>query len=255
MTPQINRVLEDLSCGKLVLLVDQLGHGKLISLLEHITSTLINFMITYGRGMVCVGMEKSRAIELGFQLQHFTNTDNQIPKYTLSVDVDRTTKGKSALGQYNTIKAIIHRKRKSNDLNKNRHIFPVIAHQNGILGRQSYVEAGIELAKLCNSYPSVVMCDVLNEKGEVANKNELEGFSDKFKLKIINIEDLIQYFFNSQLFVKTEKQIKVENRIGEFEILAYSNKMDSFYNYIFFTEKLHTAGVTPVYIHKKCDSM
>ncbi|WP_420490044.1 3,4-dihydroxy-2-butanone-4-phosphate synthase [Neobacillus vireti] len=144
------------------------------------------------------------------------------------------------------MKAIFHRKRKSNDVNKNGHIFPVIAHQNGILGRQSHVEAGLELAKLCNSYPSVVMCDVLNEKGEVANNNELERFSNKFKLKIIYIEELIQYFLNGQLTVKTEKKVTVENRIGEFEILAYSNKMDSFYDYIFFTEKLHTAGVTPI---------
>ncbi|WP_285289200.1 3,4-dihydroxy-2-butanone-4-phosphate synthase [Bacillus sp. ISL-7] len=253
MTPQVKTVIEELSCGKLVLLVDQLGHGKLISLVEHITPSLINFMVTHGRGMVSVGIEKSRAVELGFQLQHTAYADNQTPAYTISVDVDGTTTGISAFERYDTIKAIIHPKRKSNDFKKHGHIFPVIAHQNGIFGKQSHVEAGIEISKFCNSYPSVVMCDVLNEKGEVANHNELEGFSEKFQIKIMNIEDLIQYFFNSQLFVKAEKQIKVENRIGEFEILAYSNKMDSFYDYIFFTEKLHAAGVTPVYIHKECD--
>ena len=256
MTPQVKSVLEELSCGKLVLLVDRLGHGKLITLIEHLTSSLINFMITHGRGMVCVGIEHSRAIELGFQLEHSAYTDNnQTPTYTFSVDLDGTTKGISSFEHYDTIKAFTYPKRKSNDFKKNSPIFPVIAHQNGILGRQSYAEAGIELAKLCNSYPSVVMCDVLNEQGEVANNNELEELSDKLKLKRINIEDLIQYFFNSPVFVKTEKQIKEENRIGEFEILAYSNKIDSFYDYIFFNEKLHTAGLTLVNIHKKCDSM
>ncbi|MCM3653420.1 3,4-dihydroxy-2-butanone-4-phosphate synthase [Metabacillus litoralis] len=253
MTPQVNMVIEELTNGNLVLIVDQFGHGKLTSLVDYVTPSQINFMITNGRGMVSVGIEKERASQLDFHLQDTTNTDNNSPAYTISVDVDGTTTGISVYERFDTIKAIIDPNRQSGDFKKPGHIFPVIAHTDGILGKQTHTEAGIALAKLSHSYPAVVMCDVLNDHGEITNYEELQGFAEEFHLEIIFIDDLLQHCLNSQLFVKVEKQTNVKNHIGEFEFITYSNKLDTYSDYIFYNKDLHYTGVTFVFLHKECD--
>lgn len=245
-------VLNDLSNGKLVILMDKNEHAKLISLVDKVTPEDINFMVTHAKGFLSVAIENSRALQLDFTSQNGVERD-KCDTFTVSVDVEGTTTGISAFERHDTIKALIDPNRKPEEFKRPGHVFPVLGHKNGIYGKQSHTEVSLELAKMSRSYPAVVMCDLLNEKGELSNLREVKEFAVRFQLEMLQINDFLHEYLQSEPVFTIKTRSKVKTRNGEFDLISFSNKIDSSNNQILVHHSAYSRGIMPVYIHEPCD--
>ncbi|MGJ9385450.1 3,4-dihydroxy-2-butanone-4-phosphate synthase [Salipaludibacillus sp. CF4.18] len=249
---KINKVVKELKKGKFITLVDRYGQGKLVCLIDYVTPKQINFLITHARGLVSVGLENKRAKDLNLDLQEAEYNENHYLPYTVSVDVVGTTTGISSFERHETIKALIDPERRAEDFQKPGHVFPIIAHANGIYGKQSHIEAGIDLAKLSDSYPAVVLCDVLNDKGDIANVKELESFSEFFQFEMLKVDHFLKYRLIYHPFLEEKKSSKINNRLGKFTLINFSNSMDKYSDSTLLHQPIRSDKSIAVYVHKPC---
>ncbi|MFD2169847.1 bifunctional 3,4-dihydroxy-2-butanone-4-phosphate synthase/GTP cyclohydrolase II [Tumebacillus lipolyticus] len=226
----IEEALDDLRQGKVIIVVDdedRENEGDFVALTEHATPEVINFMITEGRGLVCVPITEARAKQLALHTMVEVNTDAHGTAFTVSVDaVVGTTTGISAYERSVTVKRLIEADAKPEDFRKPGHIFPLIAKDGGTLRRAGHTEAAVDLARLAGSYPSGVICEVLNEDGTMARVPNLEAIAQKFDLKMITIADLIAYRKQSEIMIKREVDVRMPTELGEFRMVAYTNSLD-----------------------------
>lgn len=226
----IEEALDDLRQGKVIIVVDdedRENEGDFVALTEHATPEVINFMITEGRGLVCVPITEERAKQLALHTMVEVNTDAHGTAFTVSVDaVVGTTTGISAYERSVTVKRLIEADAKPEDFRKPGHIFPLIAKDGGTLRRAGHTEAAVDLARLAGSYPSGVICEVLNEDGTMARVPNLEAIAQKFDLKMITIADLIAYRKQSEIMIKREVDVRMPTELGEFRMVAYTNSLD-----------------------------
>lgn len=190
----LKEAINDFKKGKLIIVVDEKhreNEGDLVLAAEKATPEKINFMIKYARGLVCVPMLKERLDELKLPPMTEINTELHRTKFTVSVDYKYgTTTGISAFDRAKTIKALIDKKTKPQDLARPGHVFPLRYDEGGLKKRPGHTEATIELCKLAGMYPAAVLCEIISENGKMARLPELKRFAKKWKLKVINIRDL-----------------------------------------------------------------
>lgn len=192
---KIQNAVTDFKKGNFVIVVDEKrreNEGDLVLAAEKVTPEKINFMIKYARGLVCVPMLGKRLDELKIPPMTKINTELHHCKFTVSVDYKKgTTTGISAFDRARTIKALIDKKTKPNDLAKPGHIFPLRCDNGGLKSRAGHTEAAIELCKLSKVYPAAVICEIIGESGKMATNLELKFFSNKWKLDIVKIGHLL----------------------------------------------------------------
>ena len=183
--------------GKFVIVIDDKhreNEADLVLAAKKVTPHKINFMIKYARGLVCVPMLGKRLDELDIPQMTKVNTELHHCKFTVSVDYKKgTTTGISAFDRARTIKALIDKKTKPNDLAKPGHIFPLRYDEGGLNKRAGHTEASIELCKLAGLYPAAVICEIIGEDGRMAKMPEIKRMAKKFNLKIIKIQELIKF--------------------------------------------------------------
>jgi len=192
----IEEALEDLKSGKNIIVVDdenRENEGDLVVLAEFATPENINFMATYGRGLICTPITQELANKLELPPMVQNNTDNHQTAFTVSVDQIETTTGISAYERSFTILQMINENAAPNHFRRPGHVFPLIAKPNGVLERRGHTEAAIDLAKACGSYPAGVICEIMGDDGEMLRLDGLLDFAAKHELKIISIEDLVRY--------------------------------------------------------------
>ncbi|ARU60164.1 bifunctional 3,4-dihydroxy-2-butanone-4-phosphate synthase/GTP cyclohydrolase II [Tumebacillus avium] len=226
---KIEEALEDLRQGKAIIVVDdedRENEGDFIALSEHATPEVINFMITEGRGLVCVPITEERARQLGLTTMVDDNTDSHGTAFTVSVDGKNTTTGISAFERAETIRALIADGTKPDEFKKPGHIFPLIAKDGGTLRRAGHTEAAIDLARLAGSYPSGVICEVLNADGTMARVPDLEKIAERHDLKMITIADLIAYRKQSEILINRAAEVRMPTEFGDFQMVAYTNSID-----------------------------
>ena len=194
---KIEDAISDFKKGKFVIVIDDKkreNEGDLVIAAEKVTPQHVNFMIKHGRGLVCVPMMKERLLELGLPQMVSINTEFTRCAFTVTVDsIHGTTTGISAFDRAKTIKALINKNTKPEDLSMPGHIFPIRCHDKGLLGRQGHTESSIELAKLSGLYPATVICEIIGESGRMARLPELEIFAKKHDIKIITIENFAKF--------------------------------------------------------------
>lgn len=225
----IEDALEALKAGKMILVVDdedRENEGDLVALAEKATPEVINFMITYGRGLVCVPITEERAKELELPPMVEHNTDPHGTAFTISVDHCSTTTGISAYERARTVQALIDPNSKPSDFRRPGHIFPLIARKGGVLRRAGHTEAAVDLAVLAGSTPAGVICEVVKEDGTMARLPELLEMAREHDLKIISIADLIEYRKRRETLIKREVEVTLPTGYGEFLAVAYSNSVD-----------------------------
>ncbi|MBL0385745.1 bifunctional 3,4-dihydroxy-2-butanone-4-phosphate synthase/GTP cyclohydrolase II [Tumebacillus sp. ITR2] len=226
----IPEALEDLRKGKVIIVVDdedRENEGDFIALAEHATPEVINFMITEGRGLVCVPISEKRARQLGLTTMVEENTDSHGTAFTVSVDAkDGTTTGISAYERSVTVQRLIDESAVGTDFKKPGHIFPLIAKDGGVLRRAGHTEAAVDLAILSGSYPSGVICEVLNEDGTMARVPDLEVIAAKHHLKMITIADLIAYRKSTETLINRVVDVRMPTEFGDFRMVAYTNIID-----------------------------
>ncbi len=196
MLHSIEEAIEDLKQGKMIVVVDdedRENEGDLLALAEFMTPETINFMATYGRGLICTPISQQLALKLGLHPMVRHNTDNHQTAFTVSIDHVNTTTGISAFERAMTIEKMIEPQAKAEDFRRPGHIFPLIAKENGVLERRGHTEATIDLAKLCNSIPVGIICEIMGDDGRMLRFNDLIKYAAQHHLKMISVEALATY--------------------------------------------------------------
>ena len=225
----IEEAIEDIKQGKIIVVVDdedRENEGDLLMAAELVTPESINFMATYGRGLICMPISGHRLDELGLDAMVVHNTDAHCTAFTVSVDAFDTTTGISAYERAHTVKTILDHAAKPQSLRRPGHIFPLRAVDGGVLRRCGHTVAAVDLAKMAGLYPAGVICEIMNEDGTMARVDDLQDFVKKQDLKIIPIESLIKYRKANETFVKRAAETKLPTKFGEFKLVAYDNTLD-----------------------------
>ncbi|OAB46966.1 bifunctional 3,4-dihydroxy-2-butanone-4-phosphate synthase/GTP cyclohydrolase II [Paenibacillus antarcticus] len=225
----IEEAIYDLMRGKVIIVVDdedRENEGDFIALADKASPEVINFMITQGRGLVCLPITQERADELDLRPMVAHNTDNHGTAFTVSIDHKDTTTGISAYERSLTIKAIMDPNATSSDFRRPGHMFPLIAKKGGILRRAGHTEAAVDLARMCGSYPAAVICEIIKEDGTMARLPDLFEISRIHNLKLISIKDLIHYRNEKERLVNREVSVRMPTDFGEFQVIAYTNEVD-----------------------------
>ena len=251
----IEEALQDLREGKVIIVVDdedRENEGDFIALAEHATPDVINFMITEGRGLVCVPIteERARQLQLGSMVE--VNTDVHGTAFTVSVDAMETTTGISAYERSVTVKALIDHAKGADDFKKPGHIFPLIAKEGGVLRRAGHTEAAVDLARLAGGYPAGVICEVLNADGTMARVPDLEVIADKHDLKMITIADLIAYRKEHETLVTRAVDVRLPTEFGDFRMVAYTNSVDDKEHVAMVKGEIYPDEPVLVRVHSEC---
>lgn len=251
----IDEALTDLKEGKVIIVCDdedRENEGDFIALAEKTSPEVINFMVTHGRGLVCVPIEEELAHKLDLIPMVSKNTDPHGTAFTVSIDHKFSTTGISAFERSATILSLLDPESKAADFKRPGHIFPLIAKRGGVLRRTGHTEAAVDLAKLCGAKPAGVICEIMNEDGTMARVPQLRKIADELNVKMITIKDLIEYRNKKDNLIKREVEINLPTEFGDFKAVGYSNLVD---------EKEHIALVkgeidpeTPVLVrvHSEC---
>ncbi len=222
----IKEAISDIRKGKIVIVVDdenRENEGDFVAAADMVTPEMINFMATKGRGLICTPITESRCKELELDLMVGINTDPLGTAFTVSIDYNGkgVTTGISAKDRSITVRSLTDESTKPHDLSRPGHIFPLKAREGGVLRRTGHTEAIIDLAKLAGLNPAGVIVEIMNEDGSMARLPQLVKIAKKHNLKIISIEDLVEYrMLHDSLIEKTE-DFNVETRFGKFRLLAY----------------------------------
>lgn len=191
--------IEDIRQGKLVILVDdedRENEGDLCLAAEHVTPEAINFMATYGRGLICLALTENQVEQL--ELPMMKLPDRPGPSlgtaFTVSIEArEGVTTGISAADRAHTIRVAISPNAKPEDLVIPGHVLPLKARRGGVLVRTGQTEGSVDLAQLAGQIPAGVICEIMNEDGTMARLSDLEGFAARHQLRIVTIADLIRY--------------------------------------------------------------
>lgn len=227
---RVEEAIYELMRGKVIIVVDdedRENEGDFVALAEKATPEVINFMITQGRGLVCLPITAERAEELDLQPMVAQNTDNHGTAFTVSIDHKDTTTGISAYERSLTIKAIMDPNTKASDFRRPGHMFPLIAKKGGVLRRAGHTEAAVDLARMCGAYPAGVICEVIKEDGTMARLPDLVEIAKTYDLKLISVKDLIHYRNEKEKLVTREVEVRMPTDYGEFRAVAYTNDVDN----------------------------
>lgn len=225
----IEEAIEDIKTGKVIIVVDdedRENEGDFIAAASKATPEIINFMITHGRGLVCAPLTEKRCQELELSPMVGQNTAVYETNFTVSVDLQGhgCTTGISASDRAKTILALINPETTPEELGRPGHIFPLIAKDGGVLRRTGHTEAAVDLARLAGLEPAGVLVEILKEDGEMARLPDLIEVAKKFNLKIISIQDLIEYRLNKDSLISKEVSVKLPTQWGDFNLVAYKQK-------------------------------
>ena len=227
----IEEIIKDIKKDKMVIVIDdesRENEGDLVMSAASATHEAVNFMAKHGRGLICVALEGVRMDELNLHPM-FTGAHTPFgTAWGISVDArDGTTTGISAHDRAKTIKVLIDKKAKPQDLIRPGHIFPLRAKEGGVLVRAGHTEAAVDLARLASVYPAGVICEIMKEDGTMAQTNDLLEFAKIHNLKICTVRDLIQYRSKREKLVKCITKTKLPTEFGEFELYVYGSKTDN----------------------------
>ncbi|SKB47844.1 3,4-dihydroxy 2-butanone 4-phosphate synthase / GTP cyclohydrolase II [Sphingobacterium nematocida] len=225
----IEEAIEDIKAGKVIIVVDdedRENEGDFVTAARNATPEIINFMATHGRGLVCAPLTEQRCKELDLHPMVGQNTAIYETNFTVSVDLQGygCTTGISASDRSKTIKALIDPNIKPEELGRPGHIFPLIAMDGGVLRRTGHTEATVDIARLAGFEPAGVLVEILKDDGEMARLPDLMEVAKRFNLKIISIEDLIEYRLKHDTLIKEEVSVKMPTAYGDFQMKAFTQK-------------------------------
>ena len=231
---RIEDAIKDIRKGKAIIVVDDAdreNEGDFIVAAELVTTQMVNFMATHGRGLICVALPEERCEFLELDLMVGKNTSFHETQFTISVDLlsKQSTTGISAADRARTIKALVDPEITPEDLGRPGHVFPLKAKSKGILRRAGHTEAAVDITRLAELKPGGALVEIMNEDGTMARLPELQETAKKFKLKIISIRDLISYKLLKESIVEKGVAVKLPTRYGEFTLtpfLQLSNRLE-----------------------------
>ena len=253
----IEEGIEDIKNGNVIIVVDDKdreNEGDFMAAAEKVTPEMINFMATHGRGLICVPLTSQRCEDLGLELMVGRNTDQMETAFTVSVDLlgQGVSTGISASDRSKTVQALLDPHTQPDDLGRPGHIFPLRAMDGGVLRRAGHTEAGIDLARMAGMEPAAVIVEIMNEDGSMARLADLRDVADRFDLRLITIEDLIDYRLKHESLIKREIAVDMPTEWGNFTLTAF-RQITTGENHLALTKGSWTADEPVlVRVHSSC---
>jgi len=222
----IPEAIEAIKRGEMIIVVDdedRENEGDFVAAAEKVTPEMVNFMTTYGRGLVCAPISEEICDQLELDLMVGKNTSTHETPFTISVDLlgSGCTTGISASDRAKTLNALANPDTKPDELGRPGHIFPLKAKNRGVLRRSGHTEASVDLARLAGLTPVGVLIEIMNEDGTMARLPELLVLAQRFNLKIISIKDLITYRLQSESLIERGEEVSLPTHHGNFKIIPF----------------------------------
>ncbi|MCF8127213.1 MAG: 3,4-dihydroxy-2-butanone-4-phosphate synthase [Deltaproteobacteria bacterium] len=252
----IEEVIEELKAGKMIILVDdedRENEGDLTMAAEKATPEAINFMATYGRGLICLPMASELLEKLKLPQMVIDNCSPYETAFTVSIEA-RTgvTTGISAADRARTILAAIADYAKPEDLVQPGHVFPLRARRGGVLFRTGQTEGSVDLARLAGLKPAGVICEIMKDDGTMARMPDLEVFAEKHGLKIASVADVIEYRMRTESFVRLAAETILPTPHGDFKAMAYVNDIDAHEHLVLVKGDIDPDADILVRVHSQC---
>jgi len=227
----IEDVLEDAKNGRMFILIDdedRENEGDLIIPAQMATPDAVNFMAKYGRGLICLAMDKKRADILGLPPMSQNNRARNNTAFTVSIEAkEGITTGISAADRAHTIAVAINSSMNADDIVTPGHVFPIVARDGGVLVRAGHTEAAVDMARLAGLNPAGVICEIMNDDGTMARLPDLVEFAKKHGLKVATIADLIAYRRKVDNLVGCIEETVIDSEFGgKFRLCVYQVKDD-----------------------------
>jgi 3,4-dihydroxy 2-butanone 4-phosphate synthase/GTP cyclohydrolase II len=226
MLSSIEDALSEIKAGHLIVVVDdeeRENAGALLMAAEKATPESINFMATFGRGMICVPLSEERARQLDLAPMVDQNTASMRTAFTVTVDHKGARTGISAFDRAETVRLLADPTSISQDFARPGHIFPLIARPGGVLQRSGHTEAAVDLARLAGLSEAGVICEIMNEDGTMARVPQLQAYCDLHGLKMISVAELIAWRREREKMVREAAIAKMPTEYGDFMIHAFEN--------------------------------
>ena len=227
----IEEAIEEFKHGRPIIVADdedRENEGDVIIPAQFATAQIVNFMISHCKGVLCLALTRNRAEKLGLSEMVSHNTDPKGTAFTQSIDAAKkfgVTTGVSAIDRAKTIEVAVANDAVAADLSKPGHVFPLIAREGGVLERVGHTEASVDLARLSGLTPAAVICEIVNDDGTMARRDNLMLFAKKHNLKFITVAQLIEYRLQKEMFMKREAVANLPSDFGDFKVYGYVNQM------------------------------
>lgn len=225
----VEQALEDLRNGKNILVIDdpeRENEGDIICASEFATTENVNFMATYGKGLICMPMSGALADRLELSQMVENNTDNHETAFTVSIDHRDTTTGISAEERGFTARMTVAEGAKASDFRRPGHMFPLRAVEGGVLKRSGHTEATVDLCRLAGLQECGLCCEIMREDGTMMRTTELKAFAQQHSLTLITLADIIAYRRRAETLVERVACANFPTRYGKFQIYGYVNKLN-----------------------------
>ena len=251
----IEDAVADIRAGKIIIVIDdedRENEGDLVMAAEKVTGEAINFMATYGKGLICTPMEEEILKELQINSMVENNTDNHETAFTVSVDYKDTTTGISAYERALTISKLLENGVKPEDFRRPGHVFPLAARKNGVLERTGHTEAAVDLAKLAGLKGAGVICEVMKEDGHMARTEDLIKMAKEHNLKIITVKSLLEYRKANEKIIERVAEAKMPTRYGDFMMYGFVNKLNGEHHVALVKGQINTDEAVLTRVHSEC---
>ena len=222
----VEQALEELKRGKIILVTDdedRENEGDFICAAEFATTENLNFMATYGKGLICMPMSKEICEKLKLPQMVTDNTDNHETAFTVSIDYVGTTTGISAEERGMTARHCISEDAKPEDFRRPGHMFPLLAKKNGVLERNGHTEAAVDLMRLAGLKECGLCCEIMREDGTMMRTTELMELAEEWNICFITIAAIIEYRKKYDRLVERAAVAKLPTKYGEFKAYGYQN--------------------------------
>ncbi len=227
----IPEILEEIRGGRMIVLVDdedRENEGDLCLAAEKITPQVINFMITHGRGLVCVPLDAAIVERLRLEPQSTQNSSRMGTSFTVSVEARHgVTTGISAADRATTIRLLASDDCRPDDLVRPGHVFPIRAQPGGVLVRSGHTEGVVDLCRIAGLKPAGVVCEILKDDGTMARVPDLVEFARTHRLKMTSIAELIEYRRRNERLIERRLKLRLPTRFGEFDVYVYRSLVDA----------------------------
>lgn len=225
----IEEALEELKKGKIILVTDdpdRENEGDFICAAEYATADNINFMASYGKGLICMPMSEEYARKLKIPQMVQENTDNHETAFTVSIDHVTTSTGISASDRSVTALACVSENARPEDFRRPGHMFPLVAKKNGVLERNGHTEATVDLCRLAGLKECGICCEIMREDGTMMRTPELAKLAEHFDMKFITIRDLQNYRKCHEKLVERAAVVKMPTKYGDFMAYGFVNQLN-----------------------------
>ena len=253
----IEEALADFKEGKFVIVVDdedRENEGDFITAAETITPEKVNFMMRYGRGVLCTPISEEVASRLELDMQVHDNTSLHETPFTVTVDLigHGCTTGVSMYDRAQTILALADPKTQPTDLARPGHVNPLRARSRGVLRRAGHTEAAIDLARLSGMQPVAALIEIINEDGTMARLPQLVEVAKQWDMKIITIKDLIAYRLQKESLVERGVEVHMPTEYGDFRLIPFRQKSNGMEHVALFKGEWSKDEPILVRMHSSC---